>query len=145
MASPQRAGRVARGLLLQSLVKRLLVVDDEEHIRLGMRRYFQASGFHVDCAAERDEAEALVAHGCYDAAILDLALTPVHGPDGLHLIASLREWCPNTRILVLTAVGAAEVREEATRLGADYFLLKPQPLDRVLAVLADLIGGVDKP
>jgi DNA-binding response OmpR family regulator len=126
-------------------VKRLLVVDDEEHIRLGMRRYFQAAGFHVDCAAERDEAEALVANGCYDVAILDLALTPSHGPDGLHLIASLREWCPSTRILVLTAVGAAEVHEEATRLGADHFLLKPQPLDRVLAVLTELTAAAGKP
>jgi DNA-binding response OmpR family regulator len=121
-------------------VRRLLVVDDEEHILLGMRRFFEASGFEVDCASERSEADALARHRSYDAVIVDLGLTPGHGPDGLELIPSLREHCPAARILVLTAVGVADTRDEALKLGADRFLQKPQPLDRILGVFRELLG-----
>ncbi|MCL4818726.1 MAG: response regulator [Vicinamibacteria bacterium] len=118
---------------------RLLLVDDEENILTGMRRYFVAHGFLVDCAGEREEAEALVRHTRYDAAVVDLCITQGHGPDGLGVIAAIREHCPAARILVLTAIGASDTHDEALRLGADRFLQKPQPLDHVLATLRDLM------
>lgn len=119
---------------------RLLLVDDEENVLLGMRRYFAASGFEVDCALEREEAEALVRNVAYDGVVLDLGLTPGHGPDGLAVIASTREHCPSARILVLTAVGAIETHEQALWLGADRYMQKPQPLPVLLAELEKLLG-----
>lgn len=119
---------------------RLLLVDDEENVLVGMQCYFASSGFDVDCAAEREEAEALLRNVHYDAVIVDLGLTPGHGPDGLNLIAAAREHCPPARIVALTAVGAAETRDEALRLGADLFLQKPQALDNLLRCLNDLLG-----
>lgn len=111
--------------------KRLLLVDDEENVLVGMRRYFKSAGFDVDCAAEREEAEALIDHVDYAAAIVDLGLTAGHGPDGLQVIQRLRQRCPHARILVLTAFGNPETRDEALRLGADAFCQKPRPLAEI--------------
>lgn len=109
-------------------MKRLLIVDDEPNVLLGMKRYFRSLGFEVDGAEEREEAEALIAHSRYDGVILDLCLTTGHGPDGLEIIPYIRSHCPDARLLVLSAVGAPDTQSEAIRLGADDYLQKPQGL-----------------
>lgn len=121
--------------------KRLLVVEDEDSVLVGMRRYFQRSGFDVDCAREREEAEALVAYACYDCVLVDLCLTPAYGADGLKVIECVRLRCPAARIIVLTALGSPPTEAEALRLGADAFFQKPQPLDRLREAVGDLVGS----
>jgi DNA-binding response OmpR family regulator len=116
-------------------VKRLLLVDDEQNVLVGMRHYFRAAGFAVDCASEREEAEALLSSVRYDAVLVDLNLTAGRGPDGLNVIPSARDNCRDARIVVLTACGSAEREAEARRLGADAFMQKPQPLDKVREAL----------
>lgn len=117
-------------------------MDDERNVLLGMRRYFRAAGFEVDCAAEREEAEALLAETTpYDAVVVDLRITAGHGPDGLRLIGCAREWCPAAGIVVLTAFGSAEIQAEALRLGADAFFQKPQPLAEIRGTLETLLGA----
>lgn len=122
-------------------MRRLLLVDDERNVLLGMRRYFGASGFQVDCASEREEAEALLcAAGPYQGVVVDLSLTAGRGPDGLRLIGRARECCPRAGIIVLTAFGSPEIQAEALRLGADLFLQKPRPLAEIGAALDALLA-----
>ena len=120
--------------------KRLLIVDDEQSVLVGMRRFFQASGFDVDVAQEREEAEALLDHGSYDCLIADLFITQGHGPDGLSLVGQTRASAPRTRIVVLTAANDAATQDETMRLGADVFLRKPTALADVVAVVRSLVG-----
>ena len=119
--------------------KKLLVVDDEENILIGIKRYFGSAGYDVDCAGEREEAEALVGHVRYDCVIVDLCLTPAYGADGLGVITSIRDCCPSTRILVLSAFGSKMTKDEAFRLGADAFLQKPQALSEVRKTIDALV------
>ena len=112
-------------------LKRLLLVDDEQNVLVGMRRYFCASGFEVDCASEREQAEELLARRVYDAMIVDLGLTAGKGPDGLEVVRLGRRVCPGARIVVLTAFGSAEMEIEARNRGADVFLQKPRPLPEI--------------
>jgi two-component system response regulator RegA len=121
--------------------KRLLIVDDEPSILVGMRRFFLGLGYTVDCAEEKEEAEALLAHVCYDGVIADLCLTTGFGPDGLSLIGHAREASPQTRVIVLTAVEGEATEAVALRLGADAFLRKPTALDEVARVLGGLLEG----
>ncbi len=122
-------------------MKRLLFVDDEENILIGMRRYFRSLGYEVDCASEREEAEALASNVSYDGVVVDLCLTTGHGPDGLEVIRWVREHSPAARILVLTAFGSIETQREALRLGADMFLQKPRPLSEIHQALAGLLAA----
>lgn len=119
---------------------RLLVVDDEEPILFAMGEYLSAQGYQVDCAREMEEAEALVANIHYSAVIADLRLTGTHGAEGLEIIAYVRERCPRTRIILLTAYGSPQIEGEARRRGVDAFLHKPMPLAGVAQIVLNLLG-----
>lgn len=120
---------------------RLLVVDDEDSILVGLRRFFDACGFRTDCASEREEAAALLECLDYDCVIVDLCLTPERGADGLDLIAELRSRRPLVPIVALTAYGSESTEAQARRLGATAFLRKPQALPSLRRVVDELIGS----
>jgi len=118
---------------------RLLVIDDEESICFSMSEYFSLHGYKVDTASELEEAEKLLGAASYKVVIQDLRLTMTNSHDGLDIIRLIREHDPQTRIIVLTAYGSAEVEDEARRCGADAFLRKPKPLSQVAQVVQGLI------
>lgn len=118
--------------------KRLLIVDDEQSILVGMKRYFRSRGYQVDCASGREEAEAFLTQVSYACVIADLRLTEGHGADGLDVVAYVGARQPRTPVVVLTAYGSPATEAEAGRLGAVAFLSKPQPMER----LAEIVGGL---
>jgi len=118
---------------------RLLVIDDEESICFSMSEYFSLHGFKVDTACELEEAEKLLGATTYRVVIQDLRLTMTSNHDGLNMIRIIREQNPQTRIIVLTAYGSAEIEDEARRCGADAFLRKPKPLSQVAQVVQGLL------
>ncbi|HEX6045104.1 MAG TPA: response regulator [Pyrinomonadaceae bacterium] len=117
----------------------LLVVDDEESICFSMSEYFSQHGFKVDTAREMEEAEGLIKETDYKVIIQDLRLGLARYPDGIEIIKLVHQRNPDTRIVVLTSYGSAEVEEEARRAGADAFLRKPKPLSQVAQVVQGLI------
>ena len=124
---------------LEEPLPRLLVVDDEEAICVSMSEYFSMHGYKVDTASELEEAEKLLEASDYKVVIQDLRLSLTSSSDGLEMIRSIREHNPQTRIIVLTAYGSAEVEDEARRCGADAFLRKPKPLSQVAQIVQGLI------
>lgn len=123
----------------EKVMPRLLVVDDEEAICFSMSEYFSLHGYKVDTAREMEEAEKLLHASDYKVVIQDLRLSLTSNSDGLEMIRSIREHNPQTRIIVLTAYGSAEMEDEARRCGADAFLRKPKPLSQVAQVVQGLI------
>jgi CheY-like chemotaxis protein len=119
---------------------RLLVVDDEAAIRFALTEYFRESGWNVDAAAEKEEAEALLACTEYAIVIADLRLTGIYGVEGLDIIEWSRHLRPETRVVLLTGNGTPEIEAEARRRGADAFLHKPLPLTQLEAVVDSLLG-----
>ncbi|HZM49923.1 MAG TPA: response regulator [Vicinamibacteria bacterium] len=118
---------------------RLLIVDDEPLISSSMGRFFQAEGFHVDCASELDEAQRLVAAGGYDVLIADLRLTGAGSTEGLDLIAFASHRSPRTRAILLTSYGSPEIEREALRRGAHAMIVKPKALPELAEVVASLL------
>jgi len=123
---------------------RLLVVDDEESICFSMSEYFSLHGYKVDTAREFDDAEKLIESTDYRVVIQDLRLSTARNPDGLEMIRTIRKRHPQTRIIVLTAYGSAEMEDEARRVGADAFLRKPKPLSQVAQVVQGLLESPPK-
>ncbi len=82
---------------------RILIIDDEQSICFSMSDYFAMHGYEVDCAQERDEAEAHLASGSYSVVIEDLRLGGIHDTEGLEMVEYIRREFPDTRIIVLTA------------------------------------------
>jgi DNA-binding response OmpR family regulator len=116
-------------------------VDDEDAIRFALAEYFRGTGWAVDAAAEKEEAEALLACTTYTVVIADLRLTGIHGVEGLDIVQWSRHLQPETRVVLLTGNGTPELEEEARRRGVDAFLHKPLPLPELEAVVDSLIGG----
>ena len=129
----------------ETVMPRLLVVDDEESICFSMSEYFSLHGYRVDTARELEEAEKLIESTEYKVVIQDLRLTTTtRNPDGLDIIKMIRDHNLQTRIVVLTAYGSAEVEDEARRCGADAFLRKPKPLSQVAQIVQGLLESPSK-
>ena len=122
-------------------MKRLLIVDDEPSILLGMKRYFCARGYDVDCAGEPEEAIALLVNVAYACVITDLCLSEGHGPDGLQVVAYVGARLPQTPVVVLTGYAAPCSERAARRLGASAFLPKPQTMAHLAEVVGALMGS----
>ncbi len=133
MAQPPRDTQVRR---------RILVADDEPHIRRVLETLLDSSGFDVDMVC--DGAEAL--QRLQDASLrYDLVLTDLMMPerDGLDVLSGLAE-LEHRRglpVVVLTAKGQDADRARAVALGAADFLTKPfspkKLLGRILQILGD--------
>lgn len=120
---------------------RLLIVDDEAAIRFALTEYFRGSGWTVDAAAEKEEAEALLACTPYSVVIADLRLTGIYGVEGLDIVQWSRHLRPETRVVLLTGNATPELEAEARRRGADAFLQKPLPLLELEAVVSSLLAA----
>jgi DNA-binding response OmpR family regulator len=118
---------------------RLLIVDDAAAIRNALSMYFKRRGWTVDSAAEKEEAEALLACTEYAVVIADLRLTGMFGVEGLDIVRCSHHLRPETRVVLLTGNGTPEIEAEARRRGADAFLHKPLPLREIEAVVASLV------
>jgi DNA-binding NtrC family response regulator len=128
----------------ETSIQRLLVVDDEESICFSMSDYFSHHGYKVDTARDLDEAERLIETTDFKVIIQDLRLGATRNPDGLDIIERAHKRNADTRIIVLTAYGSAEVEDEARRRGASAFLRKPKPLSQVAQVVQGLIESPSK-
>ncbi|HEX6737987.1 MAG TPA: sigma-54 dependent transcriptional regulator [Vicinamibacteria bacterium] len=111
---------------------RILVMDDEAGIRLGLRRFLEAQGFDVEEAQSCREAEEAFRAMPPDAAILDHRV-----PDGsgVELVPRLKELSPSAPLIVLTGHGSIELAVRAIKDGADQFLTKPVELPALQMIL----------
>jgi DNA-binding NtrC family response regulator len=122
---------MAPGIGFASVVgvcERLLVVDDDDNVRRVYRSHFTGAGFEVHCAATLQEAAERLAGNTFDAVIVDVALTPEVGSEGLAIAAYLRNQRHAPPVVVLTAYGSPDRAPAAARLGVDAFLHKPVSL-----------------
>jgi DNA-binding response OmpR family regulator len=120
---------------------RILVADDEPHIRRILATFLEASGFMVDQADDGAVAlEILSGTQPCDIALLDIMMPERTGLEVLETVRRLphREGLP---ILILTAKGQDADRETAFRLGADDFLTKPFSPKKLLARIHELLGS----
>jgi two-component system OmpR family response regulator len=116
----------------------MLLLDDEPTLLRALQSYFRSHGYEVDAASQLADGQALLAVSDYDVVIADLRLDGNHGTEGLAAVSMVRERHPDTAVVMLSAYGSDEVRQEAARRGADAFLSKPQRL----ADLARLVDGL---
>lgn len=101
---------------------RLLVVDDEESLRITTAAIFEKEGYIVDTAASGDEAIALLNKADYDLVLTDLHM---EGGDGLSVLNQIRRHAPLTISVVLTGFASVESAIAALQEGAYDYLVKP--------------------
>jgi CheY-like chemotaxis protein len=106
-----------------------------------MRRFLERLGYHVDCAGEREEAEALLVTAHYDLLIADLRLSDAETAEGLELVHFARRLAPDIQTVILTAFGSPSIERLAFERGVTAFLQKPQPLATIADVVASALSS----
>jgi DNA-binding response OmpR family regulator len=118
---------------------KLLVIDDEAHIRHMMRLTLEAAGYTVDEAADGQAGLDRFRDGReYDAVVLDQRMP---GLDGLQTLERIKDVAPHARVLMVTAFASIELAVDAMRLGATDFLRKPMTPETLRSAVAAAIAG----
>lgn len=108
----------------------VLLVDDEERFRQNLKKMLTAHGLTVTAVGSGEEALAALANQPYDVMLLDMRMP---GLSGLETLAALKQDYPETEVIVLTGHASVDTAAEIIRLGGFEFLLKPCPLEEILA------------
>lgn len=123
----------------------LLIVDDDERIRVLLQKFLIRNGFLVSAARDAAHARRLLSGLDFDLLVLDVMMP---GEDGVTLTRALRETM-DTPILLLTAKADSEDRIAGLEAGADDYLSKPfepkELLLRINAILRRMPKAEDPP
>jgi len=117
--------------------EQLLIVDDDDVLRMVLARAFSRRGFEVVVAASVAEALVLAAQRPIDRAVIDLKLNQ---ESGLGLIGALKEAYPAMEIVMLTGYSSIATAVEAIKLGATNYLCKPADVDEILQAFGTPTG-----
>ena len=113
-------------------MRRVLVVDDEENLRLVVRTFLKRDGYEVEVAASGEEALALVETFGPDVILTDVKM-PKMG--GLELLATLKAKGIDSTVIVMSAYGNVDLALEAMKAGAYDYIQKPFKAEEVLLTL----------
>ena len=120
----------------------ILVIDDEESMRLALSEALSRSGHLVDCVPNGYDALKKV-----QAASFKLVITDVRMPkmDGLEVLEEIKKVSPQTPVIMITAYGTIHNAVEAMKKGAADYILKPFSFEALDAVVKRaLVNGRQK-
>lgn len=100
----------------------VLFLEDEPTIREVLAEYMRLSGYQVTEAARGDAAIELLRGNVYHIAVLDVM---VPGVDGFEVLQYIRDHCPGTATIMLTALEDEKTQIKAFNLYADDYVIKP--------------------
>ncbi|MFC4306636.1 response regulator transcription factor [Cohnella boryungensis] len=116
-------------------IHRILIVDDDEHIRRLLRLYLTNAGYYIDEAEDGEIALQKIVQNYYDLIILDLMLP---GVDGIEVCTRLRR-IKTTPVIILSAKADESFRLQGFDVGADDYVSKPfSPREVIVRVRAIL-------
>ncbi len=113
-------------------MRRVLVVDDEENIRLVLRTLLKRHGYEVETAPGGEEALGLVESFGPDVVITDVRMPRMGGMD---LLGTLRAKGNDATVIVMSAYGNLDQAIEAIKAGAYDYIQKPFKPDEVVLAL----------
>ena len=115
---------------------RVLLVEDDPMIGKAVQQGLTHAGMAVDWVLDGRAAELSLAHGVYDATVLDLELP---SKDGLNVLTGLRERRDSVPVIIVTARDSVRDRVTGLNSGADDYLVKPFDLEELVARVRALI------
>lgn len=117
---------------------RILIVDDDPHIRETVRLALAGAGHHVEGAADGRQALEMFGSGAgWDLVLLDQRLPDM---SGLDVLRNLHPAAPSVPVILLTAVESVELSGAALGTGARGYLTKPISVGELRQVVADTLG-----
>ena len=120
-------------------MKKILLIDDSATMLMSLKNALEINGFAVKTAADGVVAFGMLKQGIKP----DLIITDINMPNmnGLEFIRNARTLLRFTPILALTTESQQAKRDEAKKLGASGWLVKPVAAADLVAVIKKLVPG----
>jgi two-component system, OmpR family, alkaline phosphatase synthesis response regulator PhoP len=121
------------------MTKSILIVDDDEMVRIALCELLKPEGYEIDTAAGGKDGLDKINNKKYDLLMLDIIMPEM---DGLELCRKIRqrEECKEIPIVFLTAKSREEDRIMGIDAGASQFLSKPISPEKLLEIISETIG-----
>jgi DNA-binding response OmpR family regulator len=112
----------------------ILLVDDEDAIRLSLRKALSQEDVSIHEARSGGEALQLLSQTSFDLVLTDIRMEDL---SGLDLLAAIRDRFPDTVVILLTGYASVESAVQALRKGAYDYLIKPVSIEAVRASIRE--------
>jgi signal transduction histidine kinase len=113
---------------------RVLIVDDEQSIRITLQEFLREAGYEAETAEDVDDARLKLRASAFDIVVSDIVLPRV---SGVELLQTIRKESPRVMVIMMTGQPAVETAAAAVRAGAFDYLIKPVAKDVMLRCVAN--------
>ena len=117
-------------------IKKIMIVDDEEDVRLFLNDFLGERDFWVDTAGSGEEALEKLTKQSVDIILLDIMMP---GMDGLQCLEKVKQKYPKTSVIMITALKDEARMAKAKKLGAHDYIVKPFSLSYLETELSKLL------
>jgi len=111
---------------------KILIVEDDKKMREALRQIMVREKFDVDTASSGEEALKVFKNRDFDLVISDLKLP---GIDGMEVLKAIREFRPETGVIIITAYATIDSAVQAMKQGAEDYISKPFNLEEIRHVV----------
>jgi two-component system response regulator HydG len=101
---------------------KVLIVDDEEVVRLSHLRSLQSANCKTEVAEDGLKAIRVMEEQDFDVILLDIRMPNL---DGMEVLKTIKQRWPESEVVVITGYPTIESAKEAVRLGAHNYIAKP--------------------
>ncbi len=119
-------------------MKKILIVDDEPTILMSLSHLLSNRDTTVITSSRIEEAEEALSRYTFDLVIADIRMSGMYGIEGLELLSYIKKLSPKTEVIIMTAYGSDEIREDAYRRGAFHYYEKPIDVTHLISKIQTL-------
>lgn len=116
--------------------KKILVVEDNQFVRMQIVQFLKSSDYHCDEAETGDQALEQISDD-YDAAVVDVRMEPI---DGFEFIQAIRARNINIPVILVTGDQNPDILEKSSKLSVATILMKPVQKDRLISMVSRAIA-----
>jgi len=138
LARDRRRNRHSGGGIGSLADKKVLIVDDQNGIRVLLMEVFSSEGYQTFQASNGKMALEIVKNESPDLVLLDMKIP---GMDGLEILKRVKEINRDIKVIMMTAYGELDMIKEATELGALMHFTKPFDIDEMRTVVNMQLRG----
>ena len=116
---------------------RVLVVDDEDALRMVLSAELSSSGYDVTTSSDGDEAITQIQNKKFDLVLLDIKMPKV---DGFEVLKFIKKNSPGVKVIMLTGFADLKNAIESKKHGAEDFVSKPYDLVDLLTTIERVLS-----